>query len=147
MIRNPMRRDVAKRQPGAVIAGVGIAIATVMALVGSGVAREAHADPAPVTAADVAVCGAFAAIDHLVQESTVPSPGPAGLVGRTYDLVGLANGLNLERQGLSTELDGDVGAYVYSLTEAGAAINHHEPTDLAALTTARDQLTHRCPVS
>ncbi len=81
----------------------------------------------------------------LVHESIVPDPGPGGAPSRTYDLVGLANALNeVKGQGMSPDLDGDLTAYVYALTEVGAAINHHESTDYGNLYRARDIVADRC---
>jgi len=114
-------------------------LAVVAAVAVGSATYDADASPGAV-----AVCGAFAAIDDLVEESTVPDPGPAGLPSRTYDLVGLANALNLQRPSLSADLDTDVAAYVYALTEAGAALNHHEPTDFTDVTATRERLVHRC---
>lgn len=108
-------------------------------------AGSAHAEPAALTAADRAACGAFSMTSALVHESIVPDPGPAGAPSRTYDLVGLANALNeVKGQAIAADLDGDLTSYVYALTEAGASINHHEPTDYATMYKTRDAVADRC---
>lgn len=106
----------------------------------------ARAEPALLTSADRSACGAFSVISDLVHESLLPDPGP-GSEGssRTYDLVGLANALNnIDKQGISPDLDHDLTAYVYALATVGAAINHNEPTDYGDLRMTRDKLADRC---
>ena len=125
---------------------VGVVVAAGAALVGAWCfAGSARADPAPLTPADLSACGAFSETTSLVHESTVPDPGPGGAPSRTYDLVGLANALNnVEKHGLSPDLDDDLTAYAYALTTVGASINHHEPTDYGDLYTTRDKVADRC---
>ncbi|SLC71624.1 Uncharacterised protein [Mycobacteroides abscessus subsp. massiliense] len=110
-----------------------------------GFAAGARAEPALLTSADRSACGAFSVISGLVHESLLSDPGPGSDFSRTYDLVGLADALNnIDKEGISSDLDRDITAYVYELATLGAAINHNEQPNYAGLRTTRDQLADRC---
>lgn len=105
----------------------------------------ALADPDATKTPDSRTCGAFSAINNLAQESLWPEPGPASYEPRKYDLVGLANALNIvDKQGLSTDMNSALTDYIYALAELGAAINHHEPADGFNLASTEREMINRC---
>lgn len=89
--------------------------------------------PLPAPMPDVMMCGSFAAIHQLVRGSHAPEiPAPAGLATTRppTDYIGAADALNnTEIAGTSPVLSAAINAYVYAVTNLGAAINHNEPKD------------------
>ncbi|SKT85738.1 hypothetical protein [Mycobacteroides abscessus] len=108
-------------------------IALPVALLAAGCGLDSHAHPTELSIADIQACGAFTTVNWLVHESMDPTPTPAGLSSRTYDLVGLANALNnAYTQDVSEPLAAALNSYIYSLTNLGAILNHSESRDAAA---------------
>ncbi|OAT69349.1 hypothetical protein AWB85_21545 [Mycobacteroides immunogenum] len=108
-------------------------IALPVALLAAGCGLDSHARPTELSIADVQACGAFTTVNWLVHESMDPTPTPAGLPSRTYDLIGLANALNnAYTQDVSEPLDAALNSYIYSLTNLGVILNHSESRDAAA---------------
>jgi hypothetical protein len=89
------------------------------------------------------ICSSFATVDYMVTSARRDErePGPRGFPANRppTDFIGLADALsNTERQGASGALNSALTAYVYSLANLGATINHNESRD--AIETM-DQLT------
>ncbi|OHU47368.1 hypothetical protein BKG82_27355 [Mycobacteroides chelonae] len=95
--------------------------------------RKAPRPPLPAPIPDAMMCGSFATIDQLVYGGHAPDiPAPSGLAPTRppTDYIGVADALNnTEIKGTSPVLNAAINAYVYAVTNLGAAINHNEPKD------------------
>lgn len=118
------------------------------AVIGCGAAGytwPAHAQPSTTQTPDARTCGAFAAVNYLAHESLSPAASPDPAFHRDYDLVGLANALdNVDKSGVSSDLNSAAREYIYALAERGAEINHHESTDHSGLDKSEQVMVNRC---
>lgn len=95
------------------------------------IAKTESPPPLPADVAQERACGAFAVVESLSREVAAPMPVPSGApnAGRG-DLVALANALNqVDRRGLSRQMNAAVNAHAVALTNLGALVNHGASRD------------------
>ncbi len=106
------------------------------------IAKTESPPPLPADVAQERACGAFIVVERVSAEVASPTPVPVSQAhpGRGA-LIGLANALNqVDRRGLSRQMNAALNAHSVALTNLGALINHGASRDdiasMAAVTKA-----------
>lgn len=95
------------------------------------IAKAESVPPLPADVAKERACGAFGVVEALSREVAAPVPVPSGApkAGRG-DLGGLGNALNqVDRRGLSLQMNAALNAHAVALTNLGALVDHGAARD------------------